>query len=251
MDNREAGAKKYGPPHRNFEPIATIYGPPPGFDERRRERERYTLVSDLGGVLIDIDVRRCAEAFAKLIGEQNVNAVLGLGSDGEGLSSAATKQLMRDYELGYITTDEFESQILSFCPEGTTREQVTQAWLSMLCDIPGERFRILRDLKNRYNFRLLLLSNTNELHWQAIDSRYRLSDIFDKVFLSYEMHIAKPDGEIYRTVDAQAQVNPLRTFFVDDLSINRSRAERYVGWRTAESLEQLREQIENNPLFLH
>lgn len=56
-------------------------------------------VFDLGGVLIRLNVNRCMRAFETLMGEDNMRAVLGMDSNGEGVKavSVATKQLMADF----------------------------------------------------------------------------------------------------------------------------------------------------------
>ena len=61
-----------------------------------------TIVFDLGGVLIDLNVPRCVGNFKRLMGEENVRNVLGIDDEGEGVVavSAATLQLMHDYEYG-------------------------------------------------------------------------------------------------------------------------------------------------------
>ena len=71
--------------------------------------ELNTVVFDLGGVLIDLNVPRCVGNFKRLMGEENVRNILGIDDEGEGVVavSAATRQLMHDYEYGNITTDEF------------------------------------------------------------------------------------------------------------------------------------------------
>ena len=58
-----------------------------------------TIVFDLGGVLINLNVPRCVDNFKRLMGEEYVRTVLGIDDEGEGVASvsAATLQLMHDY----------------------------------------------------------------------------------------------------------------------------------------------------------
>ena len=52
-------------------------------------------------------------------------------------------------------------------------------------------------VKRRY--RLLLLSNTNELHSRQFRGQFaEVLDRFDRLFLSHEMGLRKPDPRIYR-----------------------------------------------------
>ena len=77
--------------------------------------EKNTIVFDLGGVLIDLDVPRCVGNFKRLMGEENVRNILGIDDEGEGVVavSAATRQLMHDYEYGNISTDDFLKTVQS------------------------------------------------------------------------------------------------------------------------------------------
>ena len=97
-----------------------------------------TIVFDLGGVIIDLNVPRCVENFKRLMGEENVRNILGIDDEGEGVVavSAATRQLMHDYEYGNISTDDFLTTLQQYCYEGTTIEQIREAWMSMLAELP-------------------------------------------------------------------------------------------------------------------
>ena len=159
------------------------------------------FIFDLGGVLINLNVRRCMSAFEALMGEATMRTVLGMDSNGEGVKavSVASKQLMADFERGLISQDDFVAEVLSYCHSGATAQQVTDAWMSMLEDLPAERLAAVDEL--RKNHPVYLLSNGNDLHFNYIERTYGLSRHFDGLFLSQEMHVAKPEEEIYRAVD--------------------------------------------------
>ena len=75
------------------------------------------------------------------------------------------------------------------------------------------------ELKQRY--RLVLLSNTNELHFGWLRERYPILEHFDAYTLSYAEKAMKPDDRIYAAAVANAQCLPGECFFTDDI-------ERYV-----------------------
>ena len=207
-------------------------------------RMKTVFIFDLGGVLINLNVRRCMSAFEALMGEATMRAVLGMDSNGEGVKavSVASKQLMADFERGLISQDDFVAEVLSFCHSGATAQQVTDAWMSMLEDLPAERLAAVDEL--RKNHPVYLLSNGNDLHFNYIERTYGLSRHFDGLFLSQEMHVAKPEEEIYRAVDEaiRAKENEeTEVIFVDDLEGNRQAAEKYCGWRTFASIAALKE----------
>ena len=203
------------------------------------------IIFDLGGVLINLNVPRCIQAFSDLIGEENVRNIMGMNKDGEGITSVsiATRQLMKDFERGLVTTDEFIAAILQYAPSGITAEQIREAWFAMLEDLPQERQDYLAQLRQQ-GYRLYLLSNGNDLHWTYIDKRYHVSSYFEQVFLSQVMHCAKLEEEIFHRVQddiladnhsEQHTTNALPQqpiLFVDDLPQNRQAAEHFVSWRT-------------------
>ena len=200
-----------------------------------------TIVFDLGGVIINLNVPRCVANFKRLMGEANVRNVLGIDDEGEGVVavSAATKQLMHDYEYGNISTETFLTTLQEYCYPGTTIDQIREAWLSMLDTLPQERLDYIASLR-RKGYRTILLSNSNELHWNPIWEQYRLGEYFDAVFASHHLHMAKPNREIFDHVVREAQVDCAHTVYVDDLEKNRKAGELYAGWKTVASIEELR-----------
>lgn len=203
--------------------------------------EKNTIVFDLGGVIINLNVPRCVANFKKLMTEENVRNVLGIDDDGEGVVavSAATKQLMHDYEYGNISTDEFLNTLQAYCFEGTTVEQIRAAWLSMLDTLPQERLDYIDSLRKK-GYSTILLSNSNELHWDPIWEQYNLGSYFDAVFASHHLHMAKPNQEIFDHVVREAKVDCPHTIYVDDLEKNRKAGERFAGWETVASIEELK-----------
>ena len=201
--------------------------------------EKNTIVFDLGGVIINLNVPRCVANFKQLMTEENVRNVLGIDDDGEGVVavSAATKQLMHDYEYGNISTDEFLHTLQEYCFEGTTIDQIRAAWLSMLDELPQARLDYIASLRER-GYRTILLSNSNELHWDPIWERYNLGSYFDAVFASHHLHMAKPNKEIFDHVVKEANV--LNALYVDDLEKNRNAGETFAGWQTFTSIDELK-----------
>ena len=201
-------------------------------------------IFDLGGVLIKLNVHRCLQAFEALMGEQNVRAVLGMDRNGEGVQSVsiATKQLMADFERGNISTEAFIEGVLAYCHPGVTKEQVVEAWMSMLDELPAERLAFVDSLRAA-GHSVYLLSNGNDLHFNWINAIYRLDAHFDHLFLSQRMHLAKPESAIYKAADEAINGfgNTGKKIFIDDIEINRKAAERHVGWQTFSGISELQQ----------
>ena len=205
-----------------------------------------TIVFDLGGVIIDLNVPRCVANFKRLMGEENVRNVLGIDDEGEGVVavSAATKQLMHDYEYGNISTDTFLHSVQEYCYPGTSIEQIREAWLSMLAELPQWKLDYIAELRKK-GYKTVLLSNSNELHWDPIWEQYQLGNYFDAVFASQKLHMAKPNKEIFDHVVRETGIDPATTIYVDDLDKNRRAGERFAGWKTCSSIDELQFMIED------
>ena len=196
------------------------------------------IVCDLGGVLIKLNVPRCIEAFEALMGKDNLRNVLGMDEEGEGVKSVsvASRQLMADFERGLIKSADFIEQIRSYCHPDTTDEMVQNAWMAMLGDLPQERLEQVAQWRKQ-GYHLYLLSNGNELHFEYINRKYHLDKYFERMFLSQEMHLAKPEPEIFRQVNETIGGIGENTVFIDDLEANRLAAAATVGWQCFDALQ--------------
>lgn len=202
-----------------------------------------TYVFDLGGVLIQLDVKRCFQAFEQLMGEENMRVILGMDSRGEGVKavSVASKQLMADFERGLISSETFLAQIRQYCHPGTTTDEIVEAWMSMLDELPQERLEFVDSLRAK-GHPVYLLSNGNDLHFDFINRKYSLDKHFDGFFLSQKMHMAKPEPQIFEAVQKEIG-NPEKVVFIDDIQANRLAAEQTVHWQTFESIDALRAEL--------
>ena len=184
-----------------------------------------TLVIDFGGVLRDLDRWRCVKHFAEL-GLPDVESMLDM---------CHQHGFFLQHEQGLLTDEEFRAEIRKRIPHPVTDEQIDEAWNSFLVGIPAYKLDFLLELRRRYT--VYLLSNTNGIHWQwALRNAFsyqghRVEDFFDRIFLSYEMKLVKPDVEIFRRLIAETGLNPSETLFIDDAESN-CRAAHSLGIRT-------------------
>ena len=174
------------------------------------------------------------------MGEENMRVILGMDSRGEGIKavSIASKQLMANFERGLISPETFLAQVQQYCHLGTTTDEIIEAWMSMLDELPAERLQFVDSLRAK-GHPVYLLSNGNDLHFDFINRKYDLESHFDGFFLSQKMHMAKPEPEIFEAVQKELG-NPENVIFIDDLQANRLAAEQTVHWQTFESIDALR-----------
>ena len=77
---------------------------------------------------------------------------------------------------------------------------------------------VIKKLKPRY--RLILLSNTDEMRFGYIKKRFPEILIFDDYVVSYEQGVMKPDPKIYEVALKKAQARHDQCVFVDDREEN-------------------------------
>jgi putative hydrolase of the HAD superfamily len=65
--------------------------------------------------------------------------------------------------------------------------------------------------------KVVLLSNTNEMHLRFVQARVPQLERFAAHVLSYELRLAKPDPEIFRVALARAAAAPEQAAFFDDI----------------------------------
>lgn len=183
------------------------------------------IIFDLGGVILNIDYQRTIDAFV----------ALGIDDFDAMYSQAAQSNLFDALETGRSTPQEFRDGLRAFLPKGTTDVQIDQAWNALLEDLPAERLQLLDACKQRYG--TYLLSNTNSIHYvqyiadlEAVHGLPDMDGLFNKVFLSHEVHLRKPDAEIFELVLRDQGIRAEETLFIDD-SIQHIEGAREVGIR--------------------
>lgn len=185
-----------------------------------------TIIFDLGMVVIDLEMEATTNAFKSLFGSRY----------GESMSVLNERSHFENYETGQISTTEFIDGIQEQLDQAEKRDRISAAWNAMLKTIPDRRFRILKAAQQ--DFRTFCLSNTNELHIDFIYDYLKrekqiadLVDYFDKVYLSHEIKMRKPNAEIFEFVIDRNQLDPERTLFIDDTAGHLKGAEK-LGIRT-------------------
>ncbi len=169
------------------------------------------IIFDLGGVILNIDYQLTENAFKSL----------GLTDFSSMYTQAAQSGLFDNYEKGLCSTPYFINSLLDFLPPNTSANKVVAAWNAMILDFPIANLDLLLELKTKH--RIFLLSNTNDIHLQAVNrslksvtSENNLDSFFEKTYYSFEMGMRKPDAEIFNKVCNENQLDKSKTLFIDD-----------------------------------
>lgn len=174
------------------------------------------IIFDLGNVIIDIDFSRTFKALAAL--SNNLS-----WEDGERI--VKEKQLWVNYEKGLLSDQQFRDALRQELNIIATDEQIDVAFNALLLDIDPRRIELLKRLRKKY--KIFVLSNTSHIHIIDVEKilfrctgEKHLADLFDHLFLSYEMGKVKPHVDIYEAVLAQAGIEAHETLFLDDMLVN-------------------------------
>ncbi|MGM0636313.1 MAG: HAD family hydrolase [Bacteroidota bacterium] len=133
------------------------------------------------------------------------------------------------YEMGKISTEEFVNFYTEQI-EGLSKQEFIDAWNSILIEFPKHKLDFIKELSKSKKYRLILLSNTNNLHinWikENINCYEEFKQCFDVFYLSQDIHFRKPNLDIYEFVIKQNQLVPEETLFVDDTPENTEAAKK-------------------------
>jgi putative hydrolase of the HAD superfamily len=174
------------------------------------------IIFDLGDVILNIDVPIASKSFGELSGKEQA----------EIMKIFKENDLFRQFETGVLDEPTFRNYVREILnlPD-LSDDAIDTAWNSLLLDLPPERVELLKKLSQ--NYRLFLLSNTSSIHTTQVNkilkastSVEKLGDLFETVFLSYEMGLMKPDPRIYTQVLEQAGLVAEETLFLDDNADN-------------------------------
>lgn len=127
------------------------------------------------------------------------------------------------YEQGLMTTDEFLEFYLDNFPDHD-RDTILDSWNYILADFPLHRLEFLEQLAADKKYKLILLSNTNDLHinWvkENVNFYEEFKAQFDAFYLSHEIQLRKPNANIYEFVLKENNIKAEESLFIDDTEEN-------------------------------
>jgi len=190
------------------------------------------IIFDLGGVIVPLDFPKGYAALAK---------ICPYDADEIKRRILATN-LVDQLEIGRVAPEEFARTMGRAVGLEASYEEFRDVWSEIF--LPGTLIpeSLLEALHASY--RLLLLSNTNAVHFPYIQEHYPLLRHMDELLLSYELGLMKPDPRIYAEAVTRAGCRPAECFFTDDLEAN-VEAARQAGIDAVrfESAEQLAREL--------
>ena len=167
-------------------------------------------IFDLGNVIVDIDFNR----------------VLGAWSDFSRVPLATLKQnfamgeAFHQHERGEISDEAFAQAMCHEMDLPLSYEQFSHGWQAVFVAIRTDVVDIMHKLREQ-GHRVVVLSNTNRLHTTFWPEEYpEIRAAADKIYLSQEMGMRKPEARIYQAVLQAEGFSAADAVFFDDNADN-------------------------------
>ncbi|MGI6233378.1 MAG: HAD family hydrolase [Prevotella sp.] len=170
-----------------------------------------TVIFDLGGVIITIDQKQAVSHFEEI----------GVTDASKLLDPYRQAGFFGDLEEGKITDEEFRSLLSKHVGHELSWDQCAYGWQGYVKEVPRRNLDYLLHLREQ-GYRVVLLSNTNPymMDW-ARSNRFSgdghpLDFYLDKLYLSYQVRLMKPNSQFFWHVMQQEKVLPEESLFIDD-----------------------------------
>jgi len=163
------------------------------------------VIFDLGRVLVPFDFQR---GYARL------EALCGIPA-AEIPARLAGSALVADFESGKIAPRDFVDRFCSHLNVDISYQEFCDIWSSIFLPDPLIPEAMLEGIARSYT--LVLLSNTNAIHFEMLVKTYPLLRHFNSYVLSYKVGAMKPLPLIYQKAVEAAGCQPAECFFADDI----------------------------------
>ena len=164
-----------------------------------------TIFFDIGNVLLFFDNQRMYRQIAELNGSSPLEI--------QNLLEYTQQNVL--YETGGLSTEDVYRDLQRWSLKSFTKDQLIHA----MSDIfrPNDSIYPLVHALKQKGFRLGLLSNTCEAHFDHIVNQYSIFQEFEIPILSYKIRARKPHVSIYHAALKLAKRSPEQCFYLDDI----------------------------------
>lgn len=123
------------------------------------------------------------------------------------------------YEKGLISTETFLGFYSNRFPK-LSKQLLIDLWNSILKDFPEHRLKFLQNLALEKKYKLILVSNTNELHMDWVKENIPIyntfKNCFDAFYLSHQIGYRKPDKAVFEFILNKNHFMAQECLFIDD-----------------------------------
>ena len=120
-----------------------------------------------------------------------------------------------DIHKGLISTEEYIDKMIKFTGSNKTIDEYISIFTGPIRNgLFKDTVEIIDKLKKN-NQKICMLSNLRKLDFEWFKTRYDINN-FDKLYLSYEMHLVKPNKDIYEEMIKDLKTEVENIYFFDD-----------------------------------
>ncbi|MFH0867881.1 MAG: HAD-IA family hydrolase [Candidatus Woesearchaeota archaeon] len=163
-----------------------------------------TILCDLGNVIVFVNEEKIIEGLSKF-SNKNKGCIYRFFKN-----SISRK----GFDKGKITAEQFFRSFKNDLNLKLNFNQFRKIWCSCFSQ-NKEMEELLKKLKK--NYKLVLLSNTDKMHFTYIKNNYPILSIFDDFILSYKVGHKKPSPLIYLYALKKTGRFPSHILYIDDI----------------------------------
>lgn len=120
-----------------------------------------------------------------------------------------------DVHKGLISTEEHIDKIIKFSGSSKTIDEYISIFTGPIRNgLFEDTIEIINILKKN-NQKICMLSNLRKIDFEWFETQYEINN-FDKLYLSYEMHLLKPNKDIYEEMIRDLNTDVKNIYFFDD-----------------------------------
>ena len=164
-----------------------------------------TIIFDFGDVFINLDKEGALQHALNLFKTDSF--------------SKNMIEINHFYEKGMISTASFIQFYKNEFPN-ISETEIIETWNIIIKDFPKYRLDFLKSLSEEKKYKLILLSNTNNLHINWVKAHMpfyvEFKNYFDAFYLSHEIHLRKPNSDIFQFVINEHNLKANECLFIDD-----------------------------------
>lgn len=191
------------------------------------------IVFDLGNVVIDVSIEPACQYWAEKL---NIDPEIIK-------TNFPFDDVYAKFEKGLINASAFRDHLREHFGVNFSSSNFDAGWNLVLKSLTPNIEELI--LKLKANYRLAVLSNTNELHIPVFEKRYKdLFEHFEKKFYSNQIHARKPEKEAYEIILDYFDYSPHKILLLDDREDNIQQA-KSMGFETVlvKSTSQLKQRL--------
>lgn len=169
------------------------------------------LLFDLGGLLINIDFDHTLRTWSAFTPLPFLELKAAFQQD----------RAYQQHETGEIDAVQYFDHLRAVLKLNASDEQIAAGWNAVLRDEIAETASAIREARERLRLPCYVLTNTNPTHhavWRQRNAQ--LMATFERVFVSSEIGLRKPQRAVFDFVAREVGVPPESILFFDDAMEN-------------------------------